>query len=126
MAGPRLTRPELQIMEVLWSKGPCSVREILDALPKKGRPAFTTVQTMVYRLEVKKAVKRVKKISNANIFDAVVSRADAHARLIDDFLSIFGGQMQPLMAGLIEGGRLKLSDVREAERALRNLDRDGD
>lgn len=126
MAGPKLTRPELRIMEVLWARGPSSVREIREALPRKGRPAFTTVQTMVYRLEVKKALRRVKKISNANIFDAVVSRPAAHARLIDDFVSLFGGQMQPLMAGLIETGRLTLADVREAERVLRNLETGGD
>lgn len=120
MASPRLTKPELQVMEVLWKQGPSSVREIRDGLPKKARPAFTTVQTMVYRLEAKNALRRVKKISNANIFDAAVSRTAAHARLIDDFLSLFGGQMQPLMAGLIESGRLKLEDVQEAERVLRD------
>ena len=118
---PRLGRVELQIMEALWTKGPCSVREILESFPKKGRPAYTTVQTMVYRLEVKKALRRVKKISTANIFEAAVSRAAAERRLIDDLLRLFGGRSRPIMAHLVDSGALTLDDVREAETALLKL-----
>ena len=121
MALPKLTKLELQIMEALWSRGPSSVREIQDTFPEDGRPAYTTVQTMVYRLETKKAVRRVKKIGNAHVFDAVVSRAQAHRRVIDELLSFFGGRSQPVVAHLIESGRLTLEDVREAERTLRRL-----
>ena len=106
-------------MEALWTQGPSSIREIQQAFPEKGRPAYTTVQTMVYRLEVKKAVHRAKKISNAHIFEATVSREVAQRRLIDDFLALFGGRTQPLMAHLVEGGKLTLEDIQEAEKALR-------
>jgi BlaI family transcriptional regulator, penicillinase repressor len=119
MALPKLSRLELQIMEALWSRGGCSVREILEAFPQKSRPAYTTVQTMVYRLEAKKAVRRAKKISNAHIFEAVISRGAAQRRLIDELLSLFGGRMQPVMAHLIESGRLTLEDIKEAEQALK-------
>jgi BlaI family transcriptional regulator, penicillinase repressor len=118
---PKLTRPELQIMEVLWTSGPSSVREIQEALPGHGRPAYTTVQTMVYRLEAKGALRRVKKIGNAYVFEAQVSRTTAQRRLIDDLLGLFGGRTQPVVAHLIETGRLTLEDVQEAERALRKL-----
>src|SRR5215468_4726161 len=121
MAYPKLTRLELRIMEALWSRGPCSVREILDAFPAKKRPAYTTVQTIVYRLEVKKVLRRVKKIATANIFEASVSRQAAERRLIDDLLGLFGGRSRPIMAHLIESGTLTLDDVREAERALLKL-----
>jgi predicted transcriptional regulator len=93
-----LTKPELQIMDVLWTRGACSVREIHDALPAKGRPAFTTIQTVVYRLEKKQALRCVKRISNANIFEAVLSRDDAHTTLVDELLSVFGGRPKPVMA----------------------------
>lgn len=119
MALPKLSKLELQIMEALWSRGACSVREILEAFPEKGRPAYTTVQTMVYRLEAKQAVRRAKKISNAHIFEAVISRNSAHRRLIDELLSLFGGRTQPVMAHLIESGQLTLEDIKEAEKALR-------
>ena len=118
---PKLTRPELQIMEALWTLGPSSVREIQEALPSASRPAYTTVQTMVYRLEAKRAVRRVKKVGNAHVFEAQVSRAKAHRRLIDEFLSFFGGQPQPVVAHLIDAGKLTLDDVHEAERTLRKL-----
>jgi len=118
---PKLTKPELLIMEALWTHGPSSVREIQEALPGETRAAYTTVQTMVYRLEAKKAVRRVKKIGNAYIFEAQVSRATAHRRLIDDLLSFFGGRTQPVVAHLIETGKLTLDDVHEAERTLRRL-----
>lgn len=121
MALPKLTKLELQIMEALWSRGLCSVREIHEAFPVKKRPAYTTVQTMVYRLEVKKVLRRVKKIATANIFAASVSRKAAERRLIDDLLGLFGGRSRPIMAHLIESGTLTLDDVREAERTLLEL-----
>jgi BlaI family penicillinase repressor len=120
---PRLTKLELQIMEALWSAGASSIREIQEAFPAKGRPAYTTIQTTVYRLETKGAVGRVKKISNAHIFEARVSRHAAQGRLIDELLGLFGGRTQPVMAHLIETGKLTLEDVQEAERTLRKLSR---
>lgn len=121
MPNPKLTKLELQIMDALWTNGALSVREIQEAFPDKNRPAYTTVQTMVYRLEVKKAVRRLKKIGNAHIFEAAISRTAAHRRLIDDLLSFFGGRSQPVMAHLIESGKLTLEDVQEAEQMLRVL-----
>ena len=121
MALPKLTKLELQIMEALWGRGVCSIREIQEAFPERDRPAYTTIQTTVYRLESKKAVRRVKKISNAHIFEAVVTRGAAHRRLIDDLLGLFGGRSQPVMAHLIESGKLTLEDVQEAEKTLRRL-----
>ena len=118
MALPKLTKLELQIMEALWTKGPCSVREIQESFPARKRPAYTTIQTTVYRLEVKKALKRTKKIATAFIFEAVVSREAAERRLIDDLLALFGGRSRPIMAHLVESGTLTLDDVREAEREL--------
>ncbi len=119
MAGPKLSKLELKIMEALWTKGPSSVREIQESFPSKGRPAYTTVQTIVYRLEAKNALKRTKKIGNAHIFEAVVSKTAAHRKLIDDVLGLFGGRAQPLMAHLIESGQLTLADIDEARKALR-------
>lgn len=121
MPSPRLSRIELRIMEALWSRGDSSVREIQEALPEKNRPAYTTVQTMVYRLEGKKAVRRVKKIGNAHIFAAAISKSSAQRRLVDEFLGFFGNRMQPVMAHLIESGRLSLEDVQEAEKTLLKL-----
>lgn len=121
MPPPRLTRLELQIMDALWTRGPLSVREILDAFPDADRPAYTTVQTMVYRLEAKQAVRRAKKIGNAYVFDAVVSRGAAQRRLVDDLLAFFGGRSQPVMAHLIESGSLTLEDIKEAEQTLKRL-----
>ena len=121
MALPKLTKPELRIMEALWTHGASSVREIQERLPEKHRLAYTTVQTMVYRLEAKKGIRRVKKIGNAHIFDALISRASAQRRLVDELLSFFGGRTQPVMAHLIESGRLSLDDVQEAEKTLRKL-----
>jgi len=121
MAQPRLSKLELQIMEVLWERGVVSIREIQEAFPEKQRPAYTTIQTTVYRLEGKKAVRRVKKISNAHMFEAVVTRGAAHRRLLDDILSLFGGRAQPVMAQLIESGKLTLEDIEEARKTLRNL-----
>ena len=116
-----LTKPELQILEVLWTRGACSIREIHEALPVKGRPAFTTVQTVVYRLEKKKALRCVKRISKANIVEAAISRDDAHTTLVDELLSLFGGRPKPVMARLVESGRLTLDDIKEAEDALKKL-----
>jgi predicted transcriptional regulator len=125
MTLPKLSKLDLQIMDALWSRGSLSIREIQEAFPESGRPAYTTVQTIVYRLEAKKAVRRAKKISNAHIFEAVISRRAVQHRLIDEFLSIFGGQPQPITAHLIERGKLTLEDVQNAERMLRKLARKG-
>ena len=122
---PKLTKLELQIMEALWTRGACSIREIQEAFPEPGRPAYSTVQTTVYRMEGKKALRRVRKISNAHIFEAAVSREAAQNRLIDDLLSLFGGRTQPVMAHFIESGKLTLEDVEEARRALRKLAKKG-
>jgi BlaI family transcriptional regulator, penicillinase repressor len=120
---PRLTKLELRIMEALWTRGAASVREIQEAFPERDRPAYTTVQTMVYRLEGKTAIRRVKKIGNAHIFEAVVSRTSAHRRVIDELLSLFGGRSQPVVMHLIESGSLTLEDVKEAEAVLTKLKR---
>ena len=118
---PKLSKLEHQIMEALWSRGASSVREILEAFPEKGRPAYTTVQTMVYRLEEKGAIRRTRKIGNAHIFEAVLSRASAQRRLIDELLAFFGGSSQPVVAHLIESGNMTLDDVKEAEQLLLKL-----
>jgi len=118
MRHPKLARLELQIMDVLWTRGPSAIREIQESFPKRKRPAYTTIQTTVYRLEEKKTVKRIKKIGHAHIFETTVSREAAEGRLIDDLLSLFGGRLQPVMAHLIGSGRLTLADIREAEKAL--------
>ena len=123
MAEPKLTRLELQIMEVLWTRHHASIREIQESFPERNRPAYTTVQTTVYRLESKKAVRRVKKVGNFHIFEAAITRDAAQRRLIDDLLALFGGRPQPVMARLIESGRLTLQDVKEAEKTLRKLER---
>ena len=121
MALPKLGKLELQIMEALWTRGPCSVREIQESFPAKKRPAYTTVQTTVYRLEVKKALRRTKKIATALIFEAAVSREAAQRRLVDELRGLFGGRSRPIMAHLVESGTLTLEDVREAEKALLKL-----
>ena len=121
MASPKLSKLELHIMDALWSRGASSVREIQEAFPERNRPAYTTVQTTVYRLEAKKAVRRVKKIGNAHIFEALVSRTSAQRRLIDELLGFFDGRIQPVVAHLIDTGKLTLEDVKEAELTLRRL-----
>jgi len=121
MALPKLSKLELQIMEALWTRGESSIREIQEAFPEQSRPAYTTVQTTVYRMEGKKAVRRLKKIGNAHVFEAAVSREAAQSRLIDDLLGLFGGRTQPVMAHLIESGKLTLDDVEGARKALRKL-----
>jgi len=123
MTLPKLTKLELQIMEALWTRGEASIREIQETFPEKDRPAYTTIQTTVYRLEVKKAVRRVKKVGNFHIFEAAVSRNAAQRRLINDLLALFGGSTQPVMAHLIESGKLTLEDIKEAEKVLRKLER---
>lgn len=123
MTLPKLTKLELQIMEPLWSRGKSSIREIQETFPERTRPAYTTIQTTVYRMERKKVLRRIKKIGNAHIFEAIASRHAAQRRLIDDLLSLFGGRTQPVMAHLIESGKLTLQEVREAEKTLRTLAR---
>jgi BlaI family transcriptional regulator, penicillinase repressor len=124
MSEPKLTRLELRIMEALWTGGARSIREIQETFPRKDRPAYTTIQTTVYRLEGKKALRRVKKVGNFHIFEAALSRDAAQRRLIDELLALFGGRSQPVMARLIESGKLTLEDIKEAERTLRTLAKD--
>lgn len=126
MAFPKLSRLELRVMDALWSQGPCSGREVQESFPEPGRPAYTTVLTIISRLEAKKAVRRVRKIGNAYIFEAVVSRGATQTYMFDDFLRLFGGRMQPLMAHLIDTGQLTLEDVQEAERRLLELREKGE
>lgn len=122
MTEPKLSKLEFEIMETLWGRGESSIREIQDAFPAKRKPAYTTIQTTVYRMEAKDVVKRVRKVGNFHIFAAAVSRAAAQRRLIDDLLALFGGSSQPVMAHLIESGKLTLEDIKEAEEALRKLE----
>jgi BlaI family transcriptional regulator, penicillinase repressor len=124
MDRPKLSKLELRIMEVLWSRGSASIRDIQESFPENKRPAYTTVQTTVYRLEGKNALRRVKKVGNFHIFEASVSRDNAQRKLIDDLLALFGGRSQPVMAHLIESGKLTLADIKEAEKALRQLERE--
>ena len=116
---PKLTRLELRIMETLWSDGPSSIRELLEAFPKDERLAYTSVQTVVYRLEAKKAVRRISKISNAHVFEALVSRTSAQHRMIDDLVALFGGTRLPIVTHLIESGKLTPKELREARATLR-------
>src|ERR1700722_19358301 len=118
---PKLSRLELRIMDTLWTRGPSSVRELLEAFSEPERLAYTTVQTVVYRLEAKKAIRRIARVGNAHVFEAIVSRSSAQHRLIDDLVALFGGKRLPIVTHLIESGRLTPEDVREARRALRNL-----
>jgi predicted transcriptional regulator len=124
MATPKLTALELRIMEAVWKRGACSVREIQESFPASRRPAYTTVQTTVYRLESKKALRRAKKISNAHIFEAVISPRAVRGRLIDDLIALFGGGPNLLMAHMIETGKLTKEDIAEAEEALARLERE--
>jgi len=123
MALPRLSKLELTILEALWTKGPCSIREIHETFPARSRPTYSTVQTMVYRLEAKKALRRIKKISNAFIFEAAVSREAAERKLINDLLALFGGRSRPIVAHLIESGSFTREDVREAEKLVSKRER---
>ena len=119
MPHPKLGKLELQVMDAFWKKGPCSVREVLETFPERNRPAYTTVQTTVYRLERKKALRCAKRISNANIFEAAISRDDAQRSFIDELLSLFKGRAKLVMAHLVESGELSLDDIKEAEKMLR-------
>jgi len=123
LPAPKLSRLEFQIMEILWNRGDSSIREIQEAFPSRRRPAYTTVQTTVYRMETKEAVRRLKKVGNFHIFTASLTRDAAQRRLIDDLLDLFGGRSQPVMAHLVESGKLSLADVKEAEKALKELSR---
>jgi len=123
MAKIKITRFELELMEQLWKLGTASVREIQEGLPEKNRPAYTTVQTMIYRLEEKKALRRVKKIGNAHVFEALITRKAVYRRLIDDLLDLFGGSAAPVMAHLVESGKLSLAEVRAVEVALEKKER---
>jgi predicted transcriptional regulator len=125
MPQPKLTKLELQILEALWAQGKASIREIQESFPEP-RPAYTTIQTTVYRLEEKKAVRRVRKISNAHIFEPIVARDVTRHRLLDEILSFFGGRAQPMVAQLAEAGKLSLEDVRELEKLLNKLESEKD
>ena len=121
MGQPKLTKLELQILEALWARGRASIREIQEAFPEP-RPAYTTIQTTVYRLEEKNAVRRVRKISNAHIFEPVVARDVARHRLLDEILSFFGGKAQPMMAQLAEAGKITREDIRELEKTIEQIE----
>jgi BlaI family transcriptional regulator, penicillinase repressor len=125
MAEARLSRLEIQIMETLWKRGEASIREMQDAFPEKKRPGYTTVQTMVYRMEVKKVVRRVRKVGNFHLFEAAVTRDAVQRRLVDDLLAMFGGESRPVVSHLIEAGKLTLEDVKYAEKTLKRL-KEGD
>ena len=122
MPEARVSRFELQLLEKLWEMGPSSVREVQESLPEKDRPAYTTVQTMIYRLEEKGAVRRVKKIGNAHVFGAVWAREAVHRRLVNDLLNLFGGSTAPVMSHLIETGKLTLADIKELEKTLASME----
>ena len=124
MPAIRLTKLEMQIMETLWTRGEASIREMQEAFPAKKRPGYTTVQTMVYRLEAKKVVRRVRKLGNFHIFAAAVSRESAQRKLVDDLLAIFGGDSRPVVAHLIGAGKLTLDDIEYAEETLKSFQRD--
>ena len=121
MAGARLSKLEIQIMETLWTRGEASIREMQEAFPEKKRPGYTTIQTTVYRMEAKKTVRRVRKIGNFHMFAATVSRESAQRTLVDDLLAMFGGQSRPVVAHLIGAGKLTLDDVEYAEKTLKEL-----
>jgi len=123
MRKPKVTRFELELLEQLWKLGPASVREVQESLPEKDRPAYTTVQTIMYRLEEKKAVRRTRKIGNAHIFEPMVTRKAVYRRLIDDLLDLFGGSPTPVMSHLVESGKLSLEDIRAVEKTLERMEK---
>jgi predicted transcriptional regulator len=125
LALPKLTPIELRIMDVLWSHGASAVRQVQEEFPEDSRPAYTTVQTVLYRLEGKKVVRRTRKIGNAHLFEAIVDRASVQRRALDDVLRLFGGQAQPMMAHLVQSGQLTMDDVREVERLIEDLEKKG-
>lgn len=118
MPKPKVTRFELELLEQLWKLGASSVREVQESLPEKDRPAYTTVQTILYRMEEKKAVRRTKKIGNAHIFEPLLTRKAVYRRLMDDLLDLFGGSPAPVMSHLIDSGKLSLEDIRAMEKTL--------
>jgi BlaI family penicillinase repressor len=122
---PKLSKLELQIMELLWSRGECCIRDIVDAFPARKKPAYTTIQTTVYRLAAKKALRQSKKVGNVHVFEPLIARSAAQRRLVDEFLSMFGGRAQPLMTHLIESGRLSFEDLKEAQKAFQRLSKKG-
>jgi predicted transcriptional regulator len=124
MKPPKLSKFELQILEALWTHGKASIREIQEFFPEP-RPAYTTIQTTVYRLEGKNTVRRVRKISNAHIFEPIIARDVTRHRLLDEILGFFGGKAQPMMAQLAEAGKLTLDDVRELEKTIKKLKKGG-
>lgn len=124
MPQPRLSKLEFKIMETLWAKNECSIREIQESFPERNRPAYTTIQTTVYRMETKGIVHRLKKVGNFHVFAPAVSRDSAQRRLLDDLVALFGGHGQPVMTHLIESGKLSLDDVKDAERLLRQLSKE--
>ena len=121
MKTPKPSKAELRVLDILWRRGASSIREIQENFPEKNRPAYTTVQTLVYRLETKRALRRVKKAGSVNVFEPVISRLAAQRNFIDEFLGLFGGQMQPVMNQLIETGKLTLEDIQAAEETLRKM-----
>ena len=123
MPVPKLSRLELQIMEVLWERGPSCVRDIVETFPARKRPAYTTIQTTIYRLEAKKAVQLAQKVGNVHVFAPTIARGVAQRRLVDEFLGLFGGRRQPLMTHLIESGRLTEQDLREAQKLFQEISR---
>ncbi|HKO17348.1 MAG TPA: BlaI/MecI/CopY family transcriptional regulator [Acidobacteriaceae bacterium] len=122
MAAPKLSKLELQIMDKLWAQGEASIRELQEAFPSKGRPSYTTIQMTMYRMELKKVVRRVRKVGNFHVFEALVSRDAAQQRLVDELVALFGGRSQLVMTHLVKSGKLKLEDVKEAEKELRKLE----
>jgi BlaI family transcriptional regulator, penicillinase repressor len=120
----KLAPPEVQVMDEFWTHGRLSIREIQESFPEKDRPPYTSIQTIVYRLEEKGAVRRVRKIGNAHIFEAAISRQEARGRFIDDLLSLFGGRTQTVMAHLVESGKLTREDIRETEKLISDLERE--
>ena len=123
---PKLSKLELQIMDALWSRGPSAIREIQESFPQKGRPAYTTVQTMVYRLEAKGALRRTRKIGNAHVFEATTTRASVQTRLLKELLGLFGGSARPVMAHLVEMGKISKEDIDDAQKLLREQSTRGD
>ena len=121
MPQPKLSQLEFKIMETLWARKECSIREVQESFPARKRPAYTTIQTTVYRMEAKGVVHRLKKVGNFHVFAPAISRESAQRRLLDDLVALFGGRGQPVMTHLIESGKLSLDDVKEAERLLRDL-----
>jgi predicted transcriptional regulator len=122
---PKLSKLELQIMEVLWDRGECCIRDIVDAFPARKKPAYTTIQTTVYRLAAKKALRQSKKVGNVHVFEPLIARSAAQRRLVDEFLGLFGGRAQPLMTHLIESGRLSIEDLKEAQKTFHRLSKTG-